>query len=855
MMRFIPLAACAAFIVLAAPAAGQLALEENDHMDRPIAEAARLEGTVQIDGRLDEPAWANAPVLNQFTQVDPEEGAPVSQRTEVRILFDDDALYIGARLFDDGPITTRLGRRDMPLLDADWFGVVIDSYHDHQTGFVFDVNPSGVQRDAVKSMGASGESDDNSWDAVWDVSTSIDDEGWTAEYRIPFSQLRFNKAERQVWGIQLERLIGRRREYAVTTFTPKAQRGGILTYGHLVGVHDVSTGERLELLPYVVARGEYIDPGANPFRTDSEHSVSGGLDARYRVTSDITLNASINPDFGQVEVDPAVINLGVYETFFQEKRPFFVEGSDIFGFGGGNTGQLFYSRRVGRQPQLAPGTAEADVPAATTILGAAKLSGRTAGGWSLGVMEAVTAREEASYRTPDGDETMAVEPLSNYFVASARRAMRGGQSTLGTMVTMTHRDLDQPLLEAALRSSAYAIGFDGRHEWANRSWVVYGNVALSHIRGTPDAMRAVQTASNHYFQRPDADHLEVDADITSMTGASALLALGRQAGEHWRGEVQVATTTPSYEINDLGYNYRTDRRDAQLNVSYLQQRPGSFWRTYNISARARIEGNYANEVIANWLTLQTLWRHLSYWQIQTNITHSFRANDDRLTRGGPIAVRPASTNATLVVSGDQRQNISWSARFEGERTEFDGWYWGIGPEFGVKVSPRWNLTLMPHLTRAFIPAQYVGTIADAGYDPTFGNQYVFAPLDQTTISMETRLNYTFNPRLSLEVYAQPFISSGEYGDAAYLVAPKSYEFDAYEGAVPDLDFNLRSLRGTAVLRWEWRPGSTLYAAWQQSRADYAPGVGNFDFGRDRRALFNAQPDNIFVLKASYWFTP
>lgn len=263
MMRFIRVAALVAPMFLPSPAAAQL-MDGNEHMDRPVAEAVRAQGALHIDGRLDEQAWAAAPVIAGFTQMDPDEGMPVSQRTEVRILFDDDALYIGARLFDDGPVTTRLGRRDMPLLDADWFGVVIDSYHGHQTGFVFDVNPSGVQRDAVKSMTPSGEEDDNSWDAVWDVATSIDEKGWTAEYRIPFSQLRFNQAQQQVWGIQLERLIGRRREYAVTTYTPKSQRGGIPAYGHLLGVQDVSAGERLELLPYVVARGEYVDPGTNP---------------------------------------------------------------------------------------------------------------------------------------------------------------------------------------------------------------------------------------------------------------------------------------------------------------------------------------------------------------------------------------------------------------------------------------------------------------------------------------------------------------------------------------------------------------------------------------------------------------
>ena len=855
-MRFVCLIG---LLLIAAPAAAQQA-QETAHMERPTARAVRAMEPVRIDGLLDEGAWQDAPVIREFTQVDPAEGQPVSQPTEVRILFDDDALYIGARLQDSGEITTRLGRRDMPLLDSDWFGVVIDSYHGHRSGFVFDVNPSGVQRDAVKSVAGGGESDDNTWDAVWDVATSIDDDGWTAEYRIPFSQLRFNPAEsastEMLWGIQLERVIGRNREYAVTSFTPKAETGGIPAYGHLVGLSAIASGDRLELLPYAVARGEYVDPRANPFRSDSEYAISGGLDALYRVTSDLTLNATINPDFGQVEVDPAVINLGVYETFFQEKRPFFVEGSEIFGFGGGTTGLLFYTRRVGRQPQVGPPSSRADMPDAATILGAAKLSGRTANGWSVGLMEAVTAREEAPFLTStDEERTMTVEPLSNYFVGRVRRDMRGGRTSLGSMLTMTHRRLDEPVLEQQLRSGAYALGVDGRHEWDDRRWVLYGTVALSHIVGSSDALRLVQRASNHYFQRPDAEHLDVDSTATSLSGASALLAVGRQAGEHWRGEFQVATTTPGYEINDLGFNYRTDRRDAQVRIHYLQQRPGSFWRNYQFAGQARVEGNYDNQLIANWLILSTHLRHLSYWTVNATVQHSLRANDDRLTRGGPIAIRPAATGGNLRFGSDGRRGITYGLSLDGERNEFGGRFGSITADFGIKTSPRWNLSVRPSFGSARLVAQFVTTANDPAYTPTFGRRYIFAPLEQTTLSMETRLNYTFDPRLSLEVYAQPFISSGDYGELMYLEAPETYDFAPFEGAAPDLEFNLRSLRGTAVLRWEWRPGSTLYFAWQQTRADFARGVGDFDFGRDRAELFRAQPDNILVIKANYWFTP
>ncbi|HSM06833.1 MAG TPA: DUF5916 domain-containing protein, partial [Longimicrobiales bacterium] len=347
----------AAALVLGTLLAVPVAAQEGDggaggpHVtDRPMHYASPTDASISIDGRLDEAAWAGAQVIDDFTQVDPDEGAPASERTEARILYDREALYIGVRLYDRGQVQSRMGRRDMSLLDSDWFGVVIDSYHGHRTGFVFDVNPAGVQRDAVKAVtGSGGEGDDNSWDAVWEVATTVDDEGWIAEYRIPFSQIRFSEDREQVWGLLLERLIGRRGEYSTSTYVPKTQRGGIPTYGHLLGVEDIEQGNTLELLPYVVARSEHIDPGANPLREPTEYFGSTGLDLRWRTTSTLTLNATINPDFGQVELDPAVVNLGVYEVFYEERRPFFVEGSEIFDFGRNTSGgRMFYSRRIGR---------------------------------------------------------------------------------------------------------------------------------------------------------------------------------------------------------------------------------------------------------------------------------------------------------------------------------------------------------------------------------------------------------------------------------------------------------------------------------------------------------------------------
>jgi hypothetical protein len=652
-------------------------------------------------------------------------------------------------------------------------------------------------------------------------------------------------------------MIGRRKEYAVSTFTPKAERGGIATYGHVVGIGDIEPGSRLEVLPYVVSRAEYVDQSANPFRSDSEYYGSGGVDLLYRVSSDFTLNASLNPDFGQVEVDPAVINLSVYETFFEEKRPFFIEGSEIFGFGRNTSGgQLFYSRRIGRRPQVAAPSRQADLPDATTILGAGKLSGKTASGWSLGVMEAVTAEESAAYMDPLGVPGEAVvEPLTNYLVARARRDGRAGQSSVGGMFTAVNRDVSSERVQLSLRESAYAGGVDFRHEWDDRAWVLQGSFAGSRIAGSPEAIDRVQRAGTHFFQRPDAPHLDYDPAATALSGYSAGLSLGRQAGRHWRGSLAVAATSPTFEVNDLGYQYRTDRRDAALPLNYLETRPGTFLRDYSLTGNFRFEQNYSNERInARW-NLSATFRTLDFWGGAIYFGRSEQAYDDRLTRGGPLAERPRAWFTGTHLNSDPRKDVTVGLNASYRRDAYGGWTTAFSVPIGIKASSRWSLTVGPGVNKALNLAQYLTTVPDAAATATYGSHYVFAPLRQTTVSMVTRLDLTFTPKLSFQLFAQPFISSGDYGDPVELEKARTYQFRDWEGEVPNLDFNFRSLRGTAVLRWEWRPGSTLYFAWQQVRSDYALGVGDFDFARDRRALFSAPADDIFVIKLNYWLTP
>ena len=871
----------AALLLVPSMAGAQQAQSSGSHRNVPSAQAQRITDAVQLDGRLDDVAWTRATPITEFRQYDPDEGEPVSERTEVRIVYDDDALYIGARLYDRGEVRTRLGRRDMDRGDTDWLAVVLDSYHDHQTAYVFLVNPSGVVRDAVRS----GNGADASWDAVWQASTAIDSEGWIAEIRIPFSQLRYGTADVQTWGMQIERDINRRGEYAIWSFSGKAETGGIPAYGHLEGLAGIPSGKRLEALPYIVAKNERIEPGSNPYRTESESAFSTGLDLKYRVTSNFTLDATVNPDFGQVEVDPAVVNLSAAETFFEEKRPFFLEGASIFGFGmnpygpGGSYSNLFYSRRVGRSPQVGAPTSAADVPSTTTILGAAKLTGRTEK-WSVGVLNALTQREEATYR-PFGtlvDSSAIAEPLTNYFVGRAVRSWRGGQTRMGGILTGVNREDSDDRVMSRLRSAAYSGGLDFSHEMQERTWRLSGFLAGSQVRGDSLSIARTQRGSQRYFQRPDADHLTLETDRETLSGFAGQAQILKQSGRHWVGDVGAFAVSPGYEVNDLGFQSRADQMGVNGRVEYAENTPGRLLRRYGVWTSGFFATNFDGLAIGNNIGGGVNGQFLNFSGFSVNAGTSFGTNDDRLTRGGPLSRSTTSRNVNVHYYSDSRAMISGWVNGGFMRFESGGSFDEFSVGITVKPAPSWNFSLSPQVERILDPGQFVDVIVDPLMTQTFGRRYVFATIDQTTVSMETRLNVTFSPRLSFELFAQPFISSGDYGDLKQFSTPGEFAFDYYRdigtventadgvridpdgpGAasafeIDEEDFNVRSLRGNAVLRWEWRPGSTLFFAWQQSRADERA-LGTFDFARDRRALFRAAPDNVFLVKLNYWVNP
>jgi hypothetical protein len=878
-------------LLLAAPLAAQApstaAAERGAYAAHAAASSLRAiptRGIISLDGLLDEAAWLSAPATTDFTQEDPAEGQPGTDRTEVRVVYDRDAIYIGARMYQTAAISSRLGRRDSDIGDSDRFAVSLDTYHDHLMAFRFEVNPSGVKGDGLR-----GNSLDLSWNAVWDVATRVDSLGWTAEFRIPFSQLRFGTAEEQTWGLQFARETVRSHEHVVFAFTPKSERGGVARYGHLTGLHGLHSGRRLELLPYATARSERgkVD-AANPFRDGTDQFAGAGLDLKYGLTSNLTLSATVNPDFGQVEMDPAQINLSAYEVYYDEKRPFFVEGSDVFDFPDDG---VLYSRRIGAPPQLGiSGAAFSDVPRASTILGAAKLTGKTPSGWSLGMLEAITSREEAPFVDEDGARGRAVvAPTTNFFAARARRDLRAGRSTIGGILTAVDRDLSTPGLARSLRSSAYVVGVDFRHETTDRSWSLDGSATGSRIAGSAPVLLAAQRSSARYFQRPDSRFQRLDSAATGMSGYAANLSLSREAGRHWRGGVDLSTTSPGYEINDLGFLSSVDRANASAHLVYVENTPGRLFRQWSVTPGIDRHWNYDGDALSNSVSLRGSATFANYWSGNLNLRRSGGALDDRFTRGGPVAWLPVGHQIDGRLQSDGRRPLTVGGGGNYWSDRAGSWRGAGNLDLAVRASSSWNLSLGPSLSRTSYVAQWAGSRMDSTATRTFGVRYLYAGFRQTTLAMAARLNVTFTPELTLETYLQPYISSGDYEGVQELRAPRTFDFVRYgkdagtvdrgsdgsylidpdaAGPAPaftiaDPNFNYRALRGSAVLRWEFRPGSTIFLVWQQQRSDnlYADAstpddeVGRFAFSRDARALFGLPAENVFLLKVNYWINP
>jgi len=812
------------------------------------ATAVRAAVPVVIDGRDDDEVWRIAQPITQFREFQPKEDGDPRFPTEARVAYDDRYFYVFIRAFDPHPdsILKLLARRDVRAA-TDQLKIMVDSYHDRRSGFEFAVNPAGVKRDYAMYNDAQ---EDDAWDAVWDVGTQVDSLGWTAEFRVPLSQLRYVPRATNTFGFAVWRDIQRYSERVSWPVYRGSQAGISSQLGELTGLDGLPSPRRPEIAPYVVTKNvSVVSAGA----FDRSQKVTGGADLKYGLTPSLTLDATINPDFGQVEADPAVLNLTAFETFFQERRPFFVQGAGIFRFDVNcsavndcNTGEgLFYSRRIGRAPQLDYG--DPNPPTATTIDGAAKLTGRLPGGQTVGLLDAVTGREVGSL-----DRTM--EPTTNYAAVRAQQDFRNGESGIGAMGTAVNRDLDQ-WTEGSLHRSAYVGAVDFRHRFFGRRYQISGSLDLSRVAGRPSAIAATQQDPVHYYQRPGAG-VSYDSTRTSLAGDAEELKFGKVGGGITRFETSYQRRSQGFEVNDLGFLLQADQQSWNTWFAFQSRHPSSFYQTafwnfnwwqFWTAAGTAVE-RAANTNVHAQLN-NRWWVHGGVTAGQLGATFC----DRDCTRGGPAVRVDPYLSVWGEVDGDERPAFTpyvWFNYRRGDVGRSERFNGNVQVAFRVASQFRTSLTLSA--THNVKDVQPHGVITDP--TPPFATHYTFAHLNQKEVSLTGRVDYTLSTTLTLQLYAQPFVSKGTFSDVRELADPNAAAFDDRYQPYPAASdgFNKKAFNSTAVLRWEYRPGSALFLVWTQGRQHRDGAEGPRSMGGDFRDLFDLHPENTFLVKASYW---
>jgi len=806
-----------------------------------------------IDGKDDDAVWRAAPVISDFHDWQPTEGKTPRFRTEAKVAYDAANLYVFVRCFDPHPdsIIRILERRDT-FTPSDMVWLFVDSYHDRRTGYEFGVNAAGVKIDQAIS---DGNNEDGAWDAVWDVATRIDSLGWTAEFRIPLSQMRFSTARDHTFGFTIDRDIYRFNERLSWPQFSQAKPDLVSQLGTLTGLEDLDAPRRLEMAPYLVTKNASVITN-NAFDRQSHATIGGDL--KYRVASNLTLDATINPDFGQVEADPAVLNLTAYESFFSELRPFFVAGRGLFQFNVNcssvncSNEELFYSRRIGRTPELAGTYGDTTPQQPTTILGAAKLTGRLPGGLTLGVLDAVTGRSALA-----GDTT--TEPGTNFAVVRLKQDMRNGGASVGGMFTAVNRNEDQ-FTSPYLDRSAYTGAVDFRDRLFRNNYEISGSLDASRVEGTPAAIAAIQTDAVHYYQRPDAG-LPLDTTRTSLGGDAEELHFSKVGGQHLMFESAYMRRSAGFEVNDLGYLQRADQQSWATWAGWFDRHQRSW---YN-----RFQWNF--NWWQNWTTAGLPLEAAANTNVHITLKNNMTLNaggtlgqlgttyDDRGARGGPAIRQDPYFAPWGGITGDDRKAIVpyfWVNYWKGDAGHNSSL--NLQPEIDFKTAGRFSSVLSLNWTRNVYDNQWYGNYADTA-NPAV-THYTFAHLRETTTGVTLRLNYTFTPTISLQVYAQPFIAKGTYTNVRQLSAtPRAASYDDRYAPFADTSvtnnpggFNFKEFQSNVVFRWEYRPGSTLFVVWNEGRQGSTPFEGASNYTGDIRDLFRLHPANTFLVKWSYW---
>lgn len=834
-------------------------------------------GTLQVDGRLDDPAWAAARWISDFIQKEPVQGAAPSHATEVAFVYDGEALYVGARMAGDpAQISAGMTRKDDMASGTDRLIVSLDTYHDGRTAYSFAVTAAGVRIDWYHPTDQEGHHD-HTFEPVWTARTDLNGEGWTAEMRIPFSQLRFSSAPEQVWGVNVNRTIPALDEEQYWVLVPRDEAGWASRFGELVGIRDIGASRRIELMPYVASEvtrtSVALLEADDPFAESTESTLRTGLDFKMGLGPNLTLNATVNPDFGQVEADPAEVNLSAFETFFQERRPFFTEGQQNLL---GNGPPYYYSRRIGASPHLFAGGDFRDAPSTSSILGAAKVTGQLPGGWSLGAITAYTDDEQARVYDLENDafREVDVEPATLYGAARLQKQFGPNASIFAFTLTAVDRSLDDgTALAALLADRAIAGGVDWNRRFRGGMYEFLGHVGFSHVTGDSAAITRIQRSSGHYFQRPDQDHVELDPSATSMSGMTAAIRGGKRSGT-WQWNGGLWADTQGFEINDVGQSGRADDIAQWSGFSYNVTTPGNVFRRWRV-------GMFENASFNNgWvhrnqnLGLSTNYTLTNFYRGFFEVGKNFDVLSDGATRGGPLMGQEGNWWFSGGIFSNANQPNGWGLRSSIGGDDLGGWNWRVDPEARWQPTDRIRLTFTPRYVRRQDSRQYVGTFA-GGPEATFGSRYVFGWIDRSEIATPLRLNYLFTPNVSLELYAEPFAASGRYFDLGELAAAEtsdlrtygeaegtSIQRDAETGAytvtdgdatfgISNRDFDVLSFRSNLVLRWEWRPGSSLFVVWQQNRSQ-SDDAGRLVGADDLTDALTADGVNVLAVKFSYW---
>ena len=829
----------------------------------------------ELDGFIQEKIWDTVPWATDFIEVSPDENTAPTEQTKFKILFDNKYLYIALLALDSNPktITNRLSRRDG--FEGDRINVLIDSYHDLRTAFLFTVTAAGVRGDEIITN--NGDDIDDSWNPIWSAKAQITPQGWSAEMKIPLSQLRFGNADEQLWGLNIIRNLFKENELSSWNRIPVGSAGWVSQAGELRGLVGLEAQDQFELQPFIASQIDtYKIESGNPYKDGRDSKFNAGLDAKIGVTNDLTLDFTVNPDFGQVEADPAAIALDGFEIFNREQRPFFVENKNIFDYRfADNRNNLFFSRRIGRAPQIfadPPAGAYIDRPTNTAILGAAKFSGKTKNGWSIGILESITSKEYAEINDNGSISNALVEPFTNYFVGRVQKDMNQRNTFVGGIFTATNRSLSDVTSE--LRQAAYTGGFDFRHQWHNRTYFFQTNIVLSYVKGSPESILATQENLTHLFNRVDATHLHVDYNRTSLTGTGGMVEIGKDGGHNLNYSTGFKWSSPELELNDLGFLRRADTKFQFLNLEYNTAKPVSVFRNINLEFNQFASYDFQGNHNRSQYQLRTSFRFLNNSRISSWVTHKPRIYDTSSLRGGPRWRFSQQNSRSLFYRSDERRKFYMkSGVIHSESKQNDISFLKFELDLNYQLMPALNFSLSTEFSKRPNKTQYIN-------QKEFLNdtRYILGTIEQETLSTTFRINYSLNPNLSIQYYAQPFVSKGRYKDLKYVTNATANRledrFQIYEQSqiqfdqdnyyfdddmdgqadynIQNPDFSVVQFNSNLVLRWEYIPGSELFVVWSQGiRTNISTEtelIDGFETG-----IMDQQPQNIFLIKATYRF--